>query len=295
MTSVGPDLVIAGAARSGTSTLAASIREHPAIDPGATKEPNFFSRHYDRGAHWYDGLYGAREVGLLRMDASTSYTYPQFPRALDRLVEDAPEALIVYVVRQPVLRAVSHYLLRRFTLQIEEAPTFGAALEAGSFYTDVSDYQHWITRLREHRRASRLLIVPFQAVTESSHDVATVICGRLGLAAPPLAPETVADHRNSVVEFRSGAARRAVKVLRQSRAYPRVRATLGATRVRRIRSRVIRTARLPTLAEALSTCSDSQRAQLDAFQVEVESWVSRSLAEQDAAGSLAWSKHWPST
>ena len=290
----GPDLVIAGAARSGTSTLAAAMREHPAIDPGATKEPNYFSRHYDRGTAWYDGLYADRSDGVLRMDASTSYTYPQFPEALDRLAEAAPAAQVVYVVREPIARAVSHYLLRRHTLQLEEASTFGTALAAGSYYTDVSDYRHWIPRLREHRDTQRLLVVPFPALIASSHEVATVICERLGLTPPPLAAEAVTAHRNAVVEFRGTFARRAVRVLRNSPVYPRLRSAVGATRVRQIRSRIIKPAQLPTVEEALASCSDEQRNQLETFKADVERWVATHLASQDAGLGLTWSAHWPS-
>ena len=294
MTDVGPDLVIAGAARSGTSTLAAALREHPAIDPGATKEPNFFSRQYERGADWYDGLYTPRVEGLHRMDASTSYTYPQFPDALDRLAKTAPKAHVVYVVREPIARAVSHYLLRRHTLQLEDAPTFGDALTASSYYTDVSDYRHWLARLAAVSCTDRLLVVPFSALTASSHDVATVICQRLQLAPPPLNPETVTAHRNNVVEFRGSVAHKAAKLLRQSPVYPRVRAAVGANRVRRIRSRMIKSAQLPTTEQALGTCTTQQRTQLSTFRAEVEDFVGSWLAEQDAAAGLSWSRYWPS-
>jgi len=293
MTTVGPDLIIAGAARSGTSTLAAALREHPAIDPGLTKEPNYFSRHYDRGVQWYDDLYAPREDGLLRMDASTSYTYPQFPEALDLLAQAAPDGHVVYVVREPIARAVSHYQLRRFTLKIEEAPTFGAALVASPYYTEVSDYRHWIAQLQERYPPDRLLIVPFPALTASSHDVATVICTRLGLEAPPLAPETVTAHRNTVVEFRGKGVRSAVKAIRQSRIYPRVRAVVGAKRIRQVRSRMIKSAAMPTVAQALTTCSRAQVAELTAFRTAVQDGVRALLVAQDAAYGLGWSDQWP--
>lgn len=295
MTPAGPDLVIAGAARSGTSTLAAALREHPAIDPGATKEPNFFSRHYDRGWEWYEGQYAERTDGLLRMDASTSYTYPQFPDALDRLSKAAPDAYLVYVVREPIARAVSHYLMRRHTLRLEEAPTFGAALTAGSYYTDVSDYAHWLAQLEEHSAPGRLLVVPFAALTASSHDIASAICQQLGLEPPPLNIETVTAHRNNVVEFRGTVALKAVKMLRQSRAYPRIRAAVGASRVRGIRSRMIKSAPMPTVEEALSTCSTEQRAQLDEFHATIDKSVNTWLAEQDRRLSLDWSASWLSS
>jgi len=295
VTSAGPGLVIAGAARSGTSTLAAALREHPAIDPGATKEPNFFSRHYDRGWEWYESLYAERADGLLRMDASTSYTYPQFPDALGRLAKAAPDSFLVYVVREPIARAVSHYLMRRHTLRLEDAPTFGAALSASSYYTDVSDYKHWLAQLEKHSSPGKLLVVPFAALTASSHDVATVVCQRLELEPPPLNIETVVAHRNNVVEFRGTVALKAVKILRQSRVYPRIRAAVGATRVRDIRSRMIKSSPMPTVEEALATCSAYQRTELDELRGNIAQSVSTWLAEQDSRLGLTWSASWPTS
>src|SRR5690348_12928232 len=97
-TNVAPDLVIVGAARSGTSFLGATLARHPAIDGGKVKEPNYFSSRWDEGADWYDRLYQARSAGTKRLDASVSYTYPQHPRALERIRDVAPGVQVVYTV-----------------------------------------------------------------------------------------------------------------------------------------------------------------------------------------------------
>ena len=81
-------MAIVGAARSGTTYLAAQLGAHPCIDPGAVKEPNYYSREFERGRSWYDGLYAPSTPGMYRLDASTSLTFPQFPEALGRLAAD---------------------------------------------------------------------------------------------------------------------------------------------------------------------------------------------------------------
>src|SRR5687767_7425172 len=131
-TSFGPDIVIAGAARSGTSALAAQLSVHPSIDAGKVKEPNYFSRHLDRGEQWYESNFQSRSDSVLRLDASTSYTSPLYPHALERLAAASPEAYVIYAVRQPTERALSHYLLRRTYFHIDDAPTFGDALRTTS-------------------------------------------------------------------------------------------------------------------------------------------------------------------
>lgn len=108
-----------------------------------------------------------------------------------------------------------------------------------------------------------------------------------------MAPETVTAHRNTVVEFRGKGVRSAVKTLRQSRIYPRVRAVVGAKRIRQVRSRIIKSAALPTVAQALATCSSAQQAELAAFGTAVQDWVHAWLVEQDGVNGLSWSNQWP--
>jgi hypothetical protein len=289
----GPDIVIAGAARSGTSLLASQLSMHPDIDPGSVKEPNYFSRRADRDDAWYEGLYEPRRRGLLRLDASVSYTYPQYPDALESLAETSPNVFVVYLVRDPVPRAISHFLFYRHYFSYREpAVDFGTALRDSSYYTDVSDYQRWRQALSAAFPHDRLLVVPFQAVTRSSHHVASVICTRLGLSAPPEMPKQVSAHRNNTVEFRHESARRISRALRQSRLYPRVRATIGAHGMRRIRSALTRTPEMPDEQAVLASCDSDQRAQLDALQDRARQAAADWLTEQDAREQYGWSELW---
>lgn len=288
----GPDLVIAGAARSGTSSLAAQLRAHPAIDPGITKEPNFFSAEHERGPDWYDALFKPRAAGVFRMDASTSYTYPQYSDAAERLAAVAPDAIVVYVVRDPLPRAVSHYLLRRHTLRIEEAATFGSALLASSFYAEVSDYARWLRTLDGAFGENQVLVVPFEAIRRSGPEVARVVCARLGLDPPPDAAGSVVAHRNSVVEFRSKSVRRVVSSLRRSPLYRPVRSVLGDSRVRRARSLLVQDVDLPTVAEALDSCSPAQMAELHVIEERAVAAVREHLVRQDARHGLDWAGLW---
>ena len=231
---LGPDVVIAGAARSGTSSLASELGRHPAIDPGSVKESNYFSRRFDRGPAWYDGLYQRRLDGLLRLDASVSYTSPLYPDALARLAQAAPDVFVVYVVRDPVRRALSHYLYRHVYFQIEPAADFATALRTSTYYTDSSDYSRWLTALTATFSRSRLLVVPFEAVTSKSNDVVSEVCRHLQVPAPSSTDPHVRKHRNDVVEFRTGAARHVSSVLRSSNLYPKLRAAIGPSRMRRL-------------------------------------------------------------
>lgn len=290
----GPDLAIVGAARSGTTQLAARLSRHPAVDASAVKEPNYFSREFERGAEWYDAYFEPRSVTRVRFDASVSYTYPDFPEALGRLAEASPAAFVIYVVRDPVERAVSHYRLNHHYFGHENADDFGTALAQRPFYLDVGDYERWLAALAEHFPAERRLLVPFAAVTTHAEDVADVVFRALGL--PPLTEVddgAVAAHRNNVVAFRSEAARRVTRVLRHSRAYPRVRRLLGPDRMKRLRALVTKQPEMVSVEEALATCTDQQRARMAEVSHRAYAAVLEALTRQDAALGLAWAEQWP--
>ncbi len=288
VSSTGPDLVLAGAARSGTSSLAAQLGAHPDIDAGKIKESNYFSREFDRGPDWYESLYAERRGGLMRLDASTSYTSPQFPKALSRLAEAAPDVLVIYAVRQPTERALSHYLLRRHYFQNEHASDFGAALDESALYPDTSDYSRWIPALRETFSDERLLVVPFEVITGNAAAVTAEICGHLGLAPPPDTQAHGSLHRNHVVQYRNDLARTAARTLRQSPAYPWLRNLLGAGRTRKFRGLLTRQAQLPSTDEAMASCDATQLEMLRALDRRAGATVREYLRTQDQRLGLSW-------
>ncbi|MDQ3734142.1 MAG: sulfotransferase domain-containing protein [Actinomycetota bacterium] len=283
------DLVIAGAARSGTSYLAAQLSAHPNIDPGSLKEPNFFSRNYERGVQWYDGLFQPRNEGLLRMDASASYTFPQFPEALDRLADHAPAALVVYVVRDPIPRAVSHYLYHRYYFKQELAADFATAMRTNPIYTGSSDYGHWLGALADRFPRAQILVVPFSAVASGA--AATYLCERMHLS-PLESTEAAEAHKNNVVTFKNEGFRRASRILRRSRFYPKVREYLGANRLRKVRSLVTREAALPSTAEAVATCNPEQLRELAELEANSRKAAADWLTEQDERLGLNWLTDW---
>ncbi len=284
----GPDLVLAGAARSGTSSLAAQLGAHPDIDPGKVKESNYFSSKFHRGSDWYEGLYSERQDGLLRLDASTSYTSPQFPEALSRLVEAAPEAFVIYAVRQPTERALSHYFLRRYYFQNDKAADFGSALRESSFYADASDYAHWLPVLRKTFPDRNLLVVPFEVIISSPDQVTAEICRQLGLSTAPDAQQHGQQHRNDVVQYRNQTTRKFARQFRRSPAYPWVRNAVGAGRLRKARGLITQDAHLPASEAALASCDSSQTQMLHELDKRAGQVVHAYLTAQDARLDLAW-------
>lgn len=289
--SPGPDIVLAGSARSGTSHLASRIGQHPSIDPGAVKEPEYFSRFWGRGADWYEGLFGPRREGVLRLDASMSYTAPQYPEALSRVRSVAPDAFLVYAVRDPVRRALSHYRLLRHYFEREDAATFGDALDLNDVYAGAGNYRRWLDALYGTFPRDRVLIVPFDVVTRGGA-ATRVIFEQAGLAPYEPVLSDAEEHTNQVVEFRHGALMRARRMLMRSGLYPSLRRRLGAQGMRRLRALATHEAPTLSLDEAIASCSDQTLHSLDELATSAIDAVEEALTRQDEALGLSWADGW---
>ncbi len=295
MSSVGPDIALVGAARSGTSFLAAALSEHPQVDPGAVKEPNYFSRELARGEGWYDGLYRPRSADLLRLDASMSYTFKHFPDALAQLAKAAPDALVVYVVRHPFDRLVSHYQLHRDYFHNEPAATLGEALSFADdgVYAGAGDYAHWMAEIARHFPLERTLVVPFPAVTRDATALRQV-AAMAGLSDESLdaARERASAHQNNVVSFRHPAFQWLRRTVRRRGLYPAVRRLVGQQNLRRLRGAMTRPAAKDSVTAALETCSPEQQSALHELYERSRLAVAGRLEEQDARLGLDWAALW---
>jgi hypothetical protein len=108
-----PDFLIVGAMKSGTTTLAAQIGAQKGLFITTPKEPNFFSDDpvYAQGLDWYRSLFEPARPGDLKGEASTHYTkLPTYPDTVARARQALAEVKLVYMIRNPVARAVSHFI-----------------------------------------------------------------------------------------------------------------------------------------------------------------------------------------
>lgn len=108
-----PDFIIIGAMKSATSTLQEQLSQQPGIFMCDPKEPNFFSDdvQYRRGVEWYSSLFSPAFPQDLKGEASTHYTkLPTYGETISRMHALVPNARLVYVMRHPIDRLVSHYI-----------------------------------------------------------------------------------------------------------------------------------------------------------------------------------------
>src|SRR4051794_19604845 len=187
-----PTFYIVGAMKSGTSALHHALGGHPSVFMSTPKELHFFveDRNWGRGVTWYAeqfaGANGATAVG----EASVTYTQMPFRAGVpERMAELTPDARIVYVVRHPIERMLSHY---RFNLGLgRETRPLTAAFERRGNYRAFSQYAMQIRYYYDHFPAERILVLPAERFYSDSENVVRRIWSFLGVdpdCSPVVAP-----------------------------------------------------------------------------------------------------------
>ncbi|MDO6460992.1 sulfotransferase domain-containing protein [Granulosicoccaceae sp. 1_MG-2023] len=116
----GPSFYIGGAMKGATSAIYEYLASHPSVVPRYPKEVHFFSKshEYEKGWAWYLGQFnnaanryqhreGVSPAPSLIGDASPSYLTDTHAPA--RIARYTPGAKVVLSLRNPSLRAISHY------------------------------------------------------------------------------------------------------------------------------------------------------------------------------------------
>jgi len=108
-----PNFIIMGAMKSATSTLHEQLALQEGIFMTTPKEPNYFSddEQYAKGSDWYDALFLDAKEGDLCGESSTHYTkLPDYPLAVERMAKRLQSPKLIYILRHPIDRLVSHYI-----------------------------------------------------------------------------------------------------------------------------------------------------------------------------------------
>ena len=161
-----PTFFVNGAAKSGTTSLHYYLDRHPEISMASFKEPAYFVREpiyrqqvSDREA--YRSLFesGTRHRG----ESSVTYTqWPVFGGVPMAIRDEVPDARFVYLVRDPVERARSHYVQARSSRSphhvrhfrgesLERAftdldPAWNTLVAAGLYMTQIRQYLEFFPR-----------------------------------------------------------------------------------------------------------------------------------------------------
>jgi len=149
-----PQLFVIGAAKAGTTSLYHYCNQHPHIFMSPIKETNFFARPSKRfsspvknideakfpikSLQQYQSLFA--EAGDARVCGEASPLYLETPQTARRIKEQNPSAKFVAILRDPVDRAYSDYLMgRRYG---EYKGGLNDAMQWNSHFVQVGRYAH---------------------------------------------------------------------------------------------------------------------------------------------------------
>ncbi len=165
------NLLIVGAQRCGSTYLYKVLDDHPQVSMAhpVRPEPKFFMNDpwTAKGKDFYESTYFKdRKAGTLYLgEKSTSYI--ESPVAARRMRDFYPDARILMILRDPVLRAYSHY---RFSVEHRlETLTFSEALNAEAERLNRAEFSTSVTPFAYRRRGNYIdYIVPYLDVFDAS-------------------------------------------------------------------------------------------------------------------------------
>lgn len=168
-----PTFIIIGAMKSGTTSLFRYIKVHPQVCMSSHKETDYFCHQeiYEKGLEWYQSLFerSAEAYG----EASPNYTKCHgMPGVPARIHSVLPNVKLIYVLRDPVERMVSHYL-HMVARGDEKRPLTEALMtnDGDNHYANVSHYYYQLTQYLDYFDQSQILLLSSEQLRDDTASV----------------------------------------------------------------------------------------------------------------------------
>ena len=185
------DFFIVGAPKAGTTSLYHYLEEHPEIEMSSQKEPDYFSdiplqkqgMYYGKNRintlDKYESLFAQKE-GVIYGEGSVSYLF--YENVAEDIKKYNPNAKIIIMLRNPIDRAFSHYLMDyrlglvsdSFEDIINKKSKYKNAHLFYQQYIEVSEYAKQIQRYCNVFSTDNLLLIDYEDFKED-------VAGTVGL------------------------------------------------------------------------------------------------------------------
>ena len=210
-----PNLFIIGAMKSGTTSLHYALSKHPVIYMSETKEPGYFVKelNWERGENWYMNLFSGADSETYIGESSTHYAkLPNFKGVNDRIYKFNKNAKIIYVMRNPVDRAISHYWhnIHLSSLHIDKRfiPEKRNILKALEEDPDFINFGYYAMQLKPYFEVfgiNQIFVTTFEKLVNESIEVMKELYEWLGLSSGQVPPDLPAENiRGSEITQISG-------------------------------------------------------------------------------------------
>ncbi|MEB3341851.1 tetratricopeptide repeat protein [Okeania sp.] len=105
----GPNFIIIGAQKSGTTSLENYIAQHPQVIPAIKKETHFWYRDFEKGINWYLAHFPPIPKSEKFITGEATPNYLENYQSAERIYNVFPEVKLLVILRNPVDRAFSQY------------------------------------------------------------------------------------------------------------------------------------------------------------------------------------------
>lgn len=199
-----PNMIIIGAAKSGTTSLHYYLERHPDVFMAERKELHFFS---DPDCTSWMPLYLEQfpVPAQVRGEATTLYSRaPAIPGVAERMAAIVPDARIIYLVREPVERALASYREERFHLNerrtIDEA--FADLDDPYNPYVSASRYAEQLEDYLAHFPARQVLVIDSADLAQRTVETLDRVQRFLGLEVVAL--DATEQYNTAATKFEYG-------------------------------------------------------------------------------------------
>lgn len=203
----GPDFIIGGASKSGTTSMFRWLGSHPDVEVARRKELRFFDGYNaERGWDWYLRQF---PDGGVTGEASPRYLTDADPEEIERRV---PGVKMIFLLREPVARAYSDYWMHR--AMGTDDRSFEAALESPAVWRrciETGEYHRHLQRYRDVMGEERMCVLFTEDLEADPRGTFGGVCRYLGVDAIDTA--TVGSVVNARVGYRSARVRRVAERL----------------------------------------------------------------------------------
>lgn len=181
----------------GTTSLYKYLNFHSDIHMSSNKEPGFFCDWCQRTEEWYESLYpNTVDTGQKLGEASTHYSkFPIYSNVPDNIHEYNPDIKIIYLVRHPVSRILSHYKYNRS--KNKESKTLEECISLNKRNPYIA-YSRYATQLKQYTRLfprRQMLVVQSENLRHDRSNQIRSILSFIGV--DPIVPANAKKEFNS--------------------------------------------------------------------------------------------------
>ena len=215
------DFFIVGAPKAGTTSLYHYLNQHPSIEMSRIKEPNFFSSTSikESGTYYnstivdnyedYHLLFNSKNKGVLFGEASVSYLF--YNDVANKIKKYNPASRIIIVLRNPIERAFSHYLMdyrlglvtQRFENIVNSfQENIGNKNYLYQQYIQSGKYSEQVLSYINKFRRDHVLIIDYNKFTQDKHKIVKDIYSFLEVDADYSADLTINYNKFMISSYR---------------------------------------------------------------------------------------------